>query len=149
MRHTRLALLATVALACSTLAYADTPTAYPFVCRGPMVKTINMSYKDGMGAMQFEFKRSTRAGGVTGATVPPGSCAWRDRPVAQSESNRFYFDYNAQASESVTVNMIQECMTRADCVISVDAYTNELANKSIYSSHALGSVMRLHNTHKP
>jgi hypothetical protein len=98
---------------------------------------------------KFAYSSARAGGGVAGATVPPGACAWRDRPEAESESNRFYFDYNAQASESVTANMIQECLTRADCVISVDAYTNTLANKSIYTSHAQGSVMRLHNVHKP
>jgi len=149
MRHIPYALLVTFATLYGTYAMADTPTAYPFVCRGPMAKTLNTAYKDGMGALQFEFKRSPRAGGVTGATVPPGSCAWRDRPVAESESNRFYFDYSTKAAESVTANMIQECLSRADCVISVDAYANPLANKSIYTSHAQGDVMRLYNLHKP
>jgi hypothetical protein len=148
MKSWRSMLVAAGLLTLNQTVMAAEPT-YPFVCRGPMAKTNFIAHSNGMGALQFEFKRTTRGGGVTGAVLPPGSCAWRERPVSATESTFFYFDYNTQAAELIGATAVQECLSRADCVISVEAYANSIVNNAIYTSFTHGGPQRLINQYKP
>ena len=66
-------------------------TRYPLVCRGGVnsnslfpLQLVQNFGDDGTAYNEFHFDRSPVSGNNSGA-MPPGSCAWQDRPVAQSE----------------------------------------------------------------
>lgn len=120
-------------------------STYPFVCKGPLRKATTKTYEDGMGAFQFEFIKHTSAGGTTGAVLPQGTCAWTDRAVAPSESNIFYFDYNSRASDVMAAQMVLDCLSKPNCSIAVNAFSNSLVNNAIYTNTRYSEVTRTQN----
>lgn len=83
-----IAIAAGLLAACTTAALAEGPS-YPMLCRGGPGMRIMVSHDvDGAGmpgatAMHVYFNRAPAAANTM--MPPPGTCAWKDRPLAGNE----------------------------------------------------------------
>ena len=73
-------------------------TKFPLVCRGGVNNSSSFPLQllqsfgdDGTAYNELQFDRSPVAGNNSSA-MPAGSCAWQDRPIAQSEPARICLD---------------------------------------------------------
>jgi hypothetical protein len=103
---------------------------FTLACRGPLSHRIrnetrlsdDRTYYIERVTVRWRFHRNSEAAGPKGRTLEPGTCAWEDRPVADSEPDSFFtglgqFNPSYPLTGRLFINeSISRCNNHPECV---------------------------------
>jgi hypothetical protein len=118
-------------------ALAQIPELYPIACRGPLSMGVHLEIGDTthyhasfeMDRIMILFAAAPVAAGAHADRLPPGTCAWVDRPLNSSEPRELWIDlsndYSVERGSGEAPlpleQMMFACVSNPSCVLVVHA----------------------------
>ncbi|MFI5391973.1 MAG: hypothetical protein ACHQYQ_11480 [Bacteriovoracales bacterium] len=103
--------------------FADCPQDWTvFYCRGGGGMSLDVTnVADDTSEIVGKFKKNPYAYSLVGSQgIPPGSCAWYDRAIADAEPSEFRLRVSLKfMSLQVQMNYLTQCLPNLNCLISM------------------------------
>ena len=117
------------------------PPKYPLMCRG----ALNYAVGTGQDTTVVFFARNPSHAGTAGISLRPGSCAWKDRPVNQSEPTRIFVKPETSSKVHAAFIAFTACAGDSNCVVEFLAFnSNDASNPHFWAEN---SYIRIYHPH--